>query len=426
MLLAPLFSGEASGQGQTSVVAVVPARQQAVASTIDLVGSVRPYTRSVIAGEVSGVVEALPAEEGDRLDKGEVICRLRRRTRELALKAETATLGRVAEQLAELEAGTRKEELARAKAEMEEARALHGKWLKELDRVTGLRKEGSAGQKEYNDAVAETAAARERLAQTEAVYELAVAGPRAEQITQAKLAVEAQRSVVARQQYDLDQCTIRAPFAGYVTRKHTEVGQWLAAGGAVVELIDIEHVLVRVDVPESAIGGARKGQTACVVVGALGKTFRGVVKHVIPQADEKARTFPVELEVDNPDNELKSGMFTRVNLPAGPTIESVIVPRDAILQRGPMHFVVIVGPPPPPAEPKGEFAMPVPVQLGADVGVWVAVQSPMVQPGVRVAVKGHDRIYVPGPTISRPAKVPDPPKVSGIPTSQPTSGPAPG
>ena len=426
-LCVALAAVDVFAQGHVSLVSVVPAQKRMVRSTIELVGSVRPYTRSLIASEVAGLVEALPVEEGDRLKEGDAICRLRRRTRELALEEAKARLRQLDEQWAELKAGTRKEEITRAKAEMEEARAIKEKWEKELERLTGLRDQGSAGLKEYNHAVADAAAARERLAQAAAKHNLAVAGPRKEEVTRAEFAVEAQRVAVARLEYDLKQCEIRAPFAGYVTQKHTELGQWIAGGGNVVELIDLDRVLVRVDVPESAIAGAReakeRGEPVAVVVEALGKTFRGTIKHIIPQADEKARTFPVEVELDNRQHDLGSGMFTRVRMPAGPAVESVIVPRDAILQRGGGHYLVIVGPAPPPAE--GQFAMPVPVQLGADVGTWVAIHSSSVGPGVPVAVKGHDRIYGPGPTIPRPASVPAP-EAARRPSSQPAGAPASG
>jgi len=117
---------------------------------------------------------------------------------------------------------------------------------------------------------------------------------------------------------------------------------------------------------------------------------------VIPQANTQARTFPVEIVLENESGALKAGMFVRVRAPSGPRVESIIVPRDAVLQRRGAYYVVSIVPSP---QGEGKMAMPVPVEPGSNVGDWIAVNSPMLQPGALVAVKGHDRVYAPQPAM---------------------------
>lgn len=386
------------GQASTpaSAVVVVPVERRVVPVTLTLVGSVLPNTRSVIASELAGVVEELVVNEGDLVAQGAALCRLRDTTRRLLYEQAKAELGEYEAQLAEFEAGTRKEEIDQARAEMEEAKALDEKWRRELERVKRLRDQGSASMKEYNDTVSDATAAQQRFTQTKATYDLAVAGPRKEEIARARFAVEARRALLTKLKYDLDQTVIRAPFAGYVTEKRTELGQWLNEGGPVVELIDLETVLIRVDVPESAISAAKVDTEVSIVIDALNVTLRGRIAHIIPQADKKARTFPVEIALPNPSRQLKSGMFVRARVPAGPTEESLVVPQDAVLHRQGSDVVVMVVPSP---AGEGQMGMPVPVELGAQTGDWIAVRSPMLQQGLPVVVKGHDRIYGPMPVI---------------------------
>jgi multidrug efflux pump subunit AcrA (membrane-fusion protein) len=381
---------------------VVNSKTAMVREVVPLVGSVEPYRRSTIASEVSGVVERMPVDEGDWLEAGAVICELRSTTRKLGLQQAEAALRQLQSQLDELEAGTRKEEVEAAQARMEEAAALAEKWEKELARIRKLRDRASASEKELNDVLAESMAASQRYRQAKAEYELAIAGPREEVIAQARYAVAAQKAQIELLEYNLAQATIRAPYDGYVVTKHAEVGEWVNAGGPVVEYIDLEAVLVRVHVPESMISAAEVGEQIPIQIDAIQKTVRGKIENIIPQADEKARTFPVEVKLENKSHELKGGMFARARLPAGPEVESIIVPRDAIIQRGDSHYVVMVGPPPMPGA-EGDYGVPVPVKLGTDVGDWVAVQSPMLQAGAPVAVKGQDRIYGPMPVMAMPA-----------------------
>ena len=395
-------------------VAVVPAEHRVVPVTVTLVGTTKPYTRSSIAAEVAGIVEAIPVIEGQRVEAGSLVCELRDDLRRMALEQAERRLGELQAQLAELEAGSRKEEIARAAAELAEAQAIEEKWRLELVRISSLRERNSASDKEYNDTVAEEKAARQRTVRAKASYDLVVAGPRVEQIEQARYAVRAQEVAVRQLRYDLEQTRIRAPFCGEVTRRDTEVGQWLPAGGPVLELIELDRILVRVDVPESAVFALSPGDRITVIVEALDRTLEGTVERIVPQAEERARTFPVDILLDNSAGRLKSGMFVRAIVPAGPAVESIIVPRDAIIQRAGAHYVVIVAPPP---QGQGQMAVPVPVRLGASLGSWVAVSATMLQPGVPVAIKGHDRVYGPQPVEPVPGQV-DPPTVRASATAR--------
>jgi multidrug efflux pump subunit AcrA (membrane-fusion protein) len=390
---------ESSAQmGMMPVVNVQQAREETAPVTIKLVGSVQPYTRSVVASEVAGLVKELPVEEGDRLEAGDVICRLRNATPKFAYEQATARRKQLEAELSELEAGTRQEEIDQAKGFMEETRAMVEKWEEEFERVERLRRQGAASLKEYNDTVAEYTAAKQRFAQADAAYKLAVEGPRKEDIAQARFAVDAAKAMELQLKDNLDRTVIEAPYAGHVVQKYAEIGEWIQAGGPVVEMIDLEHVLVRIDLPESAIAAARVGQAVSVFIDAYQESYAGEIKHVIPQADEEARTFPIEIEIQNPEHKLKAGMFARVRVPSGPTAKSVVVPLDAVLQRQGTNFVVMVVPSP---TGEGHMAMPVPVELGATIGSDVAVTSPMVNVGAMVCVKGHDRIFGPQPVQIR-------------------------
>lgn len=397
--LLALSAVPAYGQMPVPVVAVVEARQQQVPVTLRLVGSVRPMTRSLIASEVPGVVSELPVAEGDRVAAGAVVCRLRDTTMRLSYEQAVARSRQLQEELDELEAGTRSEELEQAAALMEEARAMMQKWSEEYERIEGLRRQGVASLKEYNDASAEYSAARQRFARAKATHDLAVAGPRKEDIAQARFALEAAKAFEAKLKHDFEQTQILAPFAGHIVRKATEVGEWIQAGGGVVEMIDLQSVLVRIDVPESAVSAATVGGNVPVSIDALGRTFDGSIRHVIPQADERARTFPIEVEVMNKDYTIKAGMFARARVPAGPSTEAVVVPLDAVLQRQGTDLVVVVEPAP---HGEGQMASPVPVQLGARVDDLVAIESPRVKAGMRVAVRGHDRIFGPQAVLVHP------------------------
>jgi membrane fusion protein (multidrug efflux system) len=208
--------------------------------------------------------------------------------------------------------------------------------------------------------------------------------------------------VVERVATDLAKTEIRAPFGGHVVSRFVEVGNWVPIGGEVIELADQSQVLIRVDAPEAAIPYATVGSASAAWVDALQRRVEGKVKHVIPQADRAARTFPVEINVPNSDFALKAGMFCRATILAGPTTDVPVVPKDALIESGGQIYVALIVP-----GEKGDMAMPVPVSLGVDDGDWIAISSGNVQAGGRVAVYGNERLVFPQPVtvVESPEKV---------------------
>ncbi len=393
ILLAALLTPRAATAqfGPTKVVTARAAMKE-LPQTIALVGTVQPITRSTLGTEVAGLVVKMPARQGDFIAQDDLLCQLNDDVLTFELEREQARLANLQAQLEELENGTRKEELARLKAELDAATAIAQRWQYELERVKKLQGSEYANEKEYQDALAEKLASESRLRAARASYEQAVAGPRREVIAQARFAVAQQQAEVSRIESDLAKTRIRAPFSGFVTNRFAEVGNWLSIGDPVVELVDLSSVLIRVDAPEKAFPYATVGAEITVYIDALKESFDGVIRHVIPQADEAARTFPVEIELANPDGALKAGMFARATVPAGPNQPMLAVPKDALIDApGGIKIALVI-----PGE-QGMMAMPTFVSLGADAGEWVAITSGNVPPDAKVAVYGNEQLVFPQP-----------------------------
>lgn len=410
MLVCVLSASRADGQMPAASVAVARAEIRPVPRVIEVVGSVEPVRRSIIGAEVAGLVAQMPVREGDWVEAGQLLCQLRDVSLRLGHRQAVAALGQLQARLDELRTGTRQTELRRLKAEMEEARATLDKWERELKRIRGLYEKTSASVKEYNDTYSDHAAATQRFAMAAARYDEGVEGPRPEEIAQAEQAVAAQQAVVDRLADQLAQTQIRAPYTGSVARLGREVAEWVPEGGEVVELIDLETVLVRVDVPESAISGVETGQPVWVYFDALKERLEGHVRHIIPQADRAARSFPVEIAFANADHHLLAGMFGRATIPLGQSEPQVVVPKDAIMDRQGTGYVVAVM-----ETAEGVMGIPTAVTRGASVDQWVAITSGNVAPGTEIVVRGNESIMVPTPVQVVPAE-----QLTGLPaTTQP-------
>jgi RND family efflux transporter MFP subunit len=309
-----------------------------VRRTVTLPGSVASMASSVVASGVAAVVVEVAVQEGDAVRKRQPLARLRAKSFELRL---AAAAGRLKEAEARLS-------LAASK----------------LARSRDLFEEEIISQDQLDDALAEQAAWQGRVDQTTAEID--------------ELRDRLERSV------------IRAPFAGIVTRKITEVGEWVQVGGAVVELVSLSELEVRVEVPERYYTQLIASADAAVSIESLpGLQITGRVAGIVPQADARARSFPVRVVIPNDAGRVGAGMLARVSLPIGETYHAMVVPKDAVVRQGPAEIVFRIN--------GDDTVEVVPVRSAQGVGPWIVVEGP-VEAGQRVVTRGNERLR-PGQTV---------------------------
>ncbi|QOJ04795.1 MAG: efflux RND transporter periplasmic adaptor subunit [Planctomycetia bacterium] len=357
-------------------VEVAAVERELVAPTIQLVGTVRPRIRTIVATEIAGLVSELPVEEGDSVKKGDVLCRLRETQRQLALDESKARLSELGDVIVEREAMLRKTEF-------------------EAQRMEGLYKLERCTEKEFRDAREEYEAAKGRHQQ--AVH-----------------AHAAYQATVDRMADDVSRMTIRAPCDGFVVSKQTEIGSWVELGGAVVELIDLSTVKVRVSAPESAAPWCEPGEPVVVHIDALGRSFDGKIARRVPDADPQARTVPIEVDVPNAKAEILAGMFARVAVPNGPRRMAPIVPKDAVVVRGAQQMVFSIT-----ETAEGFLAVPVSVKIESELADRVSISGAGVEALRAVVIRGNEYLFGPTPVGLSPESAAML-KPARAPTSQPT------
>ncbi len=393
-----LAGGTAFAQGMPPApVEVAPVVRRDIAPRRTFVGSVRPLRRAVVGAEIAGRVEDVLARDGDHVARGAPIATLRTTGIQLDVRVARAELALRQSELDELENGSRPEEILQAEARLAaaEAELAHAQW----DRETGLRlrETGGLSEGEERRLAVTLAAAEQALRREQALLDLVRAGPRRERLTQAQARVATQEAVIARLEEDLARHSIKAPFDGVIVREHTEAGEWLSVGAAVVELMALGEVDVRVGVVEDHVGSLRVGAEATIEVGAFpNRAFTGRVHAVVPEGDERTRSFPVDVRVANEatgagDHPLKPGMFARVSLAVGAPVSSLVVPKDALVLAGPSAMVYVIVPADPATEGASATVRPVPVRTGAADGGLVAVEAELKE-GELVVTRGNERL----------------------------------
>ena len=178
----------------------------------------------------------------------------------------------------------------------------------------------------------------------------------------------------------LEQCEVRAPFAGEIVDRFVEVGDYANEGQAVFRLVQLDRVKTAFEVPERDVGAVRPGEEMTYTLAAVpDRVFTGAVTFVSSRAAPDSNAFAVELETDNADGALKAGMIARVAMLRRIREGAVVVPLAAVVPRKGEHFVFVA---------ENGRAVRKRVLIGALVG-HEAVLDGGVTAGERVVVEGH-------------------------------------
>lgn len=136
---------------------------------------------------------------------------------------------------------------------------------------------------------------------------------------------------VAAQQALIDQKTVNAPFAGRLGIRQVDLGQYLAAGTAVVTLQNLNPMEIDFTVPQSQIDLIRIGMSAEVASSAApGKSFSATIAAIEPQVDTNTRNLKVRARVPNLGGELLPGVFATVRVAEREPREYITLPNSAV------------------------------------------------------------------------------------------------
>jgi membrane fusion protein, multidrug efflux system len=182
-----------------------------------------------------------------------------------------------------------------------------------------------------------------KLAQLQASAELAGVTLRRDQlqlaahgVAQATVDSDAANLKVARAQVVAQQAlmaekVVRAPFAGRLGVRQVDLGQYIAAGTAIVTLQQLDPMFVDFYLPQQALGQISVGQKAEVSADAYpGKAFDGQVSSLNAKVDSSSRMLQVRASVPNPDGKLLPGMYLSVSINSGPSKSLVTIPAAAV------------------------------------------------------------------------------------------------
>jgi len=274
-------------------------------TTLEVLGELIPQAEVNVMSRISGRLQQVLVDRGEPVQKGQLLAVVDDvDLRQQIIRSEAATA------------------VARAGVNREEA--TYRNLLLQVKRYQNLHEEALISTQELEDM-------ESRLFVAEAQVELAKA-----QVLQA----EASLRELGIQQ---EQTRIYSPLDGFVGTRYLEPGALVSPSLSILSVLEVDRVKTVVPVVETAIQRVRIGLPAEIAVDAYpDRIYEGTVTRITPFLNPETRSADVEIEIANPDNTLKPGMFARVKIDAEISRDALSIPRSALLTRGSQKGVFLL------------------------------------------------------------------------------------
>ena len=329
-------------------------------------GTLAAYDQTVAGVKVPGRLRTITVDLGSFVRRGQVIAQVEPQDYNLRVQQAEASLAQARarvglspdgkdDRVAPEQTGT----VRQARAVLDEARVAR-------DRGARLVEQGIIARSEFDslDATYKVMLSR---------YQDAI-----EEIRNRQGLLAQRRSELALAKQQLADTSVQAPIDGIVQEKRASVGEYLAAGAPVVNIVKMDPLRLRAEVPEREAVNVRSGQNVRVTVEGDANAYLGQIMRLSPVIAQQTRMLLVEADVRN-NGKLRPGAFARAEIVTDDAKMAVTVPTNAIVTFAGIEKVIVV---------QNGKAVEKPVTTGRRSGEWTEIVA-----GVNV---GDEVIVDPG------------------------------
>ncbi|HZE71699.1 MAG TPA: efflux RND transporter periplasmic adaptor subunit [Pyrinomonadaceae bacterium] len=315
---------KAARQVKTARVAETP-----FGETVTANGTLAAYDQTTISVKVPGRLRSISVDLGTVVRRGQMIAQIESEDYKLRVQQSEAALAQARARLGLSPEGTNDQVNPEQTATVRQARAVLDEASFNRERAARLVAQGVIARAEYDSVDSAFKVAQGR-------YQDAI-----EEIRNRQALLSQRRSELGLARQQLADTSVYSPLDGIVQEKRTSVGEYLAAGTAVVNVVRIDPLRLRAEVPERAAQTIRSGQNVRVTVEGDANIYLGQIKRLSPVIAAQNRMLLVEADVRN-DGKLRPGSFAHAEIVTNDAKMAVAVPSNAIVTFAGIEKVIVV------------------------------------------------------------------------------------
>ena len=316
--------GKTARQVKTTAVVESP-----FGETVTANGTLAAFDQTTVSVKVPGRVKTIAVDLGSVVSKGQVIAQLDSEDYRLRVQQSEASLAQARARLGLAPDGTDDNVDPEKTATVRQARAVLDEARVARDRAAKLVEQGVIAKAEFDTATATFKVAEGR-------YQDAY-----EEIRNRQGVLAQRRSEVALARQQLKDTAVVAPLDGIVQEKRTSSGEYLAAGTAVVNIVRMDPLRLRAEIPERESHTVKPGQNVRVTVDGDSNVYVGQIMRLSPVIAEQTRILVVEADVRN-NGKLRPGSFAHAEIVTNDSKMAVTVPNNAIVTFAGIEKVLVV------------------------------------------------------------------------------------
>lgn len=311
-------------QVKTATVAETP-----FGETVTANGTLAAFDQTTVSVKVPGRVRAISVDLGSVVSQGQVIAQVDPEDYRLRVQQAEASLAQARARLGLAPEGTDDRIDPEQTATVRQARAVLDEARYNRDRAARLVEQGVIAKAEFDAATATFKVAEGR-------YQDAY-----EEIRNRQGILAQRRSELALARQQLKDTAVIAPLNGIVQEKRTSIGEYLAAGAPVVNIVRMDPLRLRAEIPERESHTVHSGQDVRVTVEGDTNVYVGKIMRLSPVIAEQNRMLVVEADVRN-NGKLRPGSFAHAEIVTNDAKMAVTVPNNAIVTFAGIEKVIVV------------------------------------------------------------------------------------
>ncbi len=311
-------------QVKTATVAETP-----FGETVTANGTLAAFDQTTVSVKVPGRVRAISVDLGSVVSQGQVIAQVDSEDYRLRVQQAEASLAQARARLGLAPEGTDDRIDPEQTATVRQARAVLDEARYSRDRAARLVEQGVIAKAEFDAATATFKVAEGR-------YQDAY-----EEIRNRQGILAQRRSELALARQQLKDTAVIAPLNGIVQEKRTSIGEYLAAGAPVVNIVRMDPLRLRAEIPERESHAVHSGQDVRVTVEGDTNIYVGKIMRLSPVIAEQNRMLVVEADVRN-NGKLRPGSFAHAEIVTNDAKMAVTVPNNAIVTFAGIEKVIVV------------------------------------------------------------------------------------